>query len=81
MRGQKRNVIDTLTKRRRCDHIKGEAVKEICAKRASAHFFPQINIGGGNDAHIRCYCVLAANPFVFPVFNDTQKLFLNAQGG
>ena len=76
MPNQSGDVFTTVAQRRQVhgNHIK--AIKQVFAEFAFPHQHLQINIGGGDHAHIHLQLMDAAQVHEFAVLQDTQNLGL-----
>ena len=79
MRSQQRNVFFALAQRRQVDGDDVQAVIQVFAELALAHGLPQIDVGGGDDAHIHLHLLHAAQVHELAVLQDAQNLGLRLQ--
>ncbi len=75
-----RDVLDPLADGGQAKRKDRQAIPEILAKGSGADHGLQIAMGGGNDAYIDRYRVLAANPLERAVLQDTQQADLGRGG-
>ena len=83
MLGEQRNVFAAGAQRRQVDGDDVEAVEKIFAEAAIAHGLAQIDVGGGEDAHIHLNLLNAAEVHEAAVLQHAQNLGLrvHAHGG
>ncbi len=83
MLGEQRNVFAAGAQRRQVDGDDVEAVEEILAEAAVAHRLAQIDVGGGEDAHVHLDLLNAAEMHEALVLQHAQDLGLrvHAHGG
>ena len=72
-------VVPPQAQRRQVDRDDVEAVKEILAEPALAHFLLQIAIGAGDEAHVDADGLVAADALEFAFLQHAQELDLKAQ--
>ena len=77
------NVFAARAQRRQVDGDDVEAVEEVFAEAAVAHCLAQIDVGGGDDAHVHLDLLDAAEVHEAPVLQHAQNLGLrvHAHGG
>ena len=82
MRGEQRNVFATGAERRQLQGDDIEAIEKIFAEFALADRLPQIDVGGGDDAHIHLDLLDAAHVHEAAVLQHAQyfRLRLHAHG-
>ena len=76
VRGEQGNVLAPLAQRRNAKWKDGEAVIEIGAEPALAHFVLEVAIGRGDDAHVDAVNTVAADTLNLPVLQGAQQLWL-----
>ncbi len=76
--GQGQNVGTTLTQWCQVQREDIEPVEEVFTKTTGGHFFLEIAVGGGNDAHIQRHGLAAAQAFHFFFLEHTQQFRLQA---
>ena len=73
---QQRNIFATLPQRRKIDADHVEAIEEIFAELAFPHQLAEIDVGGGDDAHIHLNLLHAAQMHELAVLQHAQNLAL-----
>ena len=77
---QQRNVLAPLAQWRQVDGDHVETVKQIFAEPAVANHLAQINIGGGDDAHVHLHLLRAAQMHKPAILKNAQDLALRVHG-
>ena len=73
---QQRNIFAAAAQRRQIDGDDVEAIEEIVAELAFAHRLAQIDVGGGDDAHIDLRLLRSAERSEAAVLQHAQNLGL-----
>ena len=69
-----------MPQRRHVDHVECQAVQQIGTEFSLLSQRRQVFVGGTDDADVSQDRVVSADPFKFPVFNDTEYFFLHTVG-
>ncbi len=73
---QQRNVFAALAQRRQIEGDYIQAVEKVLAEFPFLHHLPEVNVGGGNDAHVDLDFLHAAQVHKLAVLQNAQDLGL-----
>src|SRR6266567_1475362 len=79
VRGKWGDVFATLAQRWNFEGKHNEPIEQILPETAGGHFFFQIAVGGGNNAHVDLARACVADAFNFLLLQDPQQLGLHGQ--
>src|SRR5262249_42579489 len=79
MADQQRNVLGAATQRGQIDGNHIQPVKQVFAELAFTHQQVQIDVGGGNYAHVDLQFMHSPEVHEFPVLQHAQDLGLGLQ--
>ena len=78
---QQDDVLRAYAQRGKRDDVEGEAIQQVGAETAICGAGGQVDIGGGDDAHVRGDRVFAAQPLELAVFDHAQEFLLHLKRG
>ena len=70
------NVLAAIAQRRQVDAHHVEPIKQILAEVALGDFFLQIDVGGGDHAHVHLHRLRIADALEFALLQDAQQFHL-----
>src|SRR5206468_7395532 len=79
VRGKLGDVFATLAQRWDIEGKHDDPIEQILPETAGGHFFFQIAVGGGNNAHVDLARARVADAFNFLLLQDPQQLGLHGQ--
>jgi hypothetical protein len=79
MRGEGRDVVAALAKRREFNREDAQAIVKVLAEAACIDFMFQVAIGGGDDANVDLAATGIADTFQFLLLQDAQQLCLHRE--
>ncbi len=80
VRSQKDDVLPSLTKRRKKEDLKGEAIEKILFELSFGNERRQVSVGRPDDPNIHFMGGRGAHPLIGAVLNNAENLLLDLQG-
>ena len=77
---QERDVVTPPAQWRQVERDYVQAEIQVVAEQSAGHRLLQVDIGGGDDAHVHAVGARAAQPLELPLLEDAQQLGLQGQG-